>query len=345
MKKFVLCMAILISTVLSACSTDTMQTEQQSLSAPVSTTEMEKPLETFSSEEGKKVTFEAIPDDYFAEIDNKGRLERINYESESGSKYAYVYLPYGYDENDSEQKYDILYLMHGGGGSADTYMGSDSNPNTFKNVIDHMIDNKDVEPLILVMPSFYPTGDSDSSVSNAAQLTEKFHEELVGELIPAVEGKYHTYAESTDIQGLQSSRKHRAFGGFSMGSVTTWYTFIYCLDYFHTFLPASGDCWVMGQMGGNAYSEETAEYLANAAIRSGYSKDDFRIYAATGTEDIAYENLSKQVDAMKSYTDTFEYSTSLGQGNFYFNLAEGGVHTMAAAYNYVYDGLLAMYPG
>ena len=28
-------------------------------------------------------------------------------------KYAYVYLPYGYSEN---EQYDILYLMHGGGG-------------------------------------------------------------------------------------------------------------------------------------------------------------------------------------------------------------------------------------
>ena len=28
-------------------------------------------------------------------------------------KTAYVYLPYGYDETDSDTRYDILYLMHG----------------------------------------------------------------------------------------------------------------------------------------------------------------------------------------------------------------------------------------
>ena len=32
-------------------------------------------------------------------------------------------------------------------------------------------------------------------------------------------------------EGLQASREHRAFGGFSLGAVTTWYQFIYNLDY------------------------------------------------------------------------------------------------------------------
>lgn len=31
---------------------------------------------------------------------------------------AYVYLPYGYDEKDGDTRYDILYLMHGWGMTA-----------------------------------------------------------------------------------------------------------------------------------------------------------------------------------------------------------------------------------
>ena len=36
-------------------------------------------------------------------------------------KTTYVYLPYGYDEKDTETRYNILYLMHGWGGHAGEY--------------------------------------------------------------------------------------------------------------------------------------------------------------------------------------------------------------------------------
>lgn len=38
------------------------------------------------------------------------------------------------------------------------------------------------------------------------------------------EDRYSTYAEGTSAQELTESRSHRAFAGFSMGSVTTWHT-------------------------------------------------------------------------------------------------------------------------
>ena len=37
------------------------------------------------------------------------------------SKAAWVYLPYGYDEDDTQTRYDIIYLMHGWGGAAGEY--------------------------------------------------------------------------------------------------------------------------------------------------------------------------------------------------------------------------------
>lgn len=40
-------------------------------------------------------------------------------------------------------------------------------------------------------------------------------------LTPAVEGKYSSYAQSTAAADLTASRDHRAFMGFSMGSVAT----------------------------------------------------------------------------------------------------------------------------
>ena len=57
----------------------------------------------------------------YHDIDYRGRLHRVDYRStdKDGNvcyKYAQVYTPYGYDP---AKPYDILYLMHGGGGSAD----------------------------------------------------------------------------------------------------------------------------------------------------------------------------------------------------------------------------------
>ena len=53
--------------------------------------------------------------------DHPGQVVEITYDSRDYTdaarpviqKTAYVYLPYGYDETDSDTRYDILYLMHG----------------------------------------------------------------------------------------------------------------------------------------------------------------------------------------------------------------------------------------
>ena len=84
-------------------------------------------------------------------------------------------------------------------------------------------------------------------------------------MIPAVESKYSTYAESVTKEGLEASRDHRGFGGFSMGSVNTWNTFRYCMDYFRYFMPMSG-----------SYSTD-GQYMADLVRQQGYGSDDFFI--------------------------------------------------------------------
>ena len=55
--------------------------------------------------------------------------------------------------------------------------------------------------------------------------------------MPCVESRFHTYAEDVTPEAFQASRAHRAFGGFSLGAVTTWYQFIYNLDFIQYFCP------------------------------------------------------------------------------------------------------------
>jgi hypothetical protein len=185
--------------------------------------------------------------------------ESFSYDDKSTplTKHAIVYLPYDYDES---KPYDIVYNMHGGWSTENTLLGSVSNPSGFKNILDNAIANGEIEPLIMVCPTYNNTSDDDAAdFSLALELTENYHNELLNDLMPAVESQYHTYAwesaessssESTDSSSeassensfaitrdaLDASRDHRAFVGFSMGSVTTWRTFEYCLDEFRYLL-------------------------------------------------------------------------------------------------------------
>jgi len=271
--------------------------------------------------------FIPVPDEYRMENEEQGRIERLEYEAASAdggtdTKYMNVYLPYRYDLN---KKYNILYLMHGGGENVNTIFGGPGQNKELKKIIDNMIAKGDIEPLIIVTPSFY-------GGSNAP---EYFPEELLNEIIPLVENKYSTFATSTDQEGLKASREHRAFGGFSMGSVTTWYTYINCLDYIKYYLPLCGDAWNFGQVTEDNKSE-TAECLANIAKEAAYKPNDFYLFCATGSQDIAYPHLKHQVDAMKKL-DTFIYSSNIDKGNFYFMVANDGTHTWYWVNQYIYN--------
>lgn len=148
-------------------------------------------------------------------------------------KSALVYLPYGYDES---KPYNILYLMHGTGDDQYYWLRTHSYNKT---MLDNLIANGDIEPLIVVTPTFYV--EDDFKDTGLDPLTYSFREELRNDLMPAVESKYSTFAESIDDEGFAASREHRAFAGLSRGAVTTFHSaFCGSLDYFAWFATFSG---------------------------------------------------------------------------------------------------------
>jgi len=187
-----------------------------------------------------------IPESYASEATEQGTVVRFNYNAhlyntdEVIEKHCYVYLPYGYDEN-QDQKYDILYFMHGGGSTAEKFLGGTDSISLNRKTIDHMIQDHLIKPMIVVTPSFYRNDFREDSLPNAGDLVKMFPRELTEELIPAVEKKFRTYAASTSVNDLKAAREHRVFSGFSMGGVTTWWVFGKALDYFKYFIPLSGD--------------------------------------------------------------------------------------------------------
>lgn len=279
----------------------------------------------------------------YHDVNFRGTIEKVIYmttnrDGEPRDKYANVYLPHGYDAADNEKKYNILYVMHGGGGSPDAWLDCCK----VKNMLDYSIDAGEIEPLIVVFPSYYKEkisriGTPDAELERTNVMF--FQSELVDELLPAIEQKYHTYAEDVSKEALKASRMHRGFGGFSMGGCTTWFAFLNHLDYFSQFLPLSGDCWAIEVKGAETKTVETVKILHDCAVKSGYTTDEYFIHVATGTKDAASNPLSLQVEEMKKYPDTFAYDDDYSKGNFHYLLAEGEVHAYEAVYLYLYNYL------
>ena len=121
-----------------------------------------------------------VPESYLTSSDHPGTVEALTYDSmdyvrDEGTiqKTAYVYLPYSYDANDMETRYNVLYLMHGWGGHAGEYFEFAQ----AKNIFDHLIENGDIEPIIIVSASFY-NENSDRDFSSSIEEFRQFHRDF-----------------------------------------------------------------------------------------------------------------------------------------------------------------------
>ena len=263
----------------------------------------------------------------YHDVNRRGTVQRLHYTAQDGdetvvSKYANIYLPFGYSP---ERHYPVLYLIHGGGGNPDAWLDC----SMIKNALDASFAEDRCRPFITVFPGFYHqdpvrSGRGDEAAERGHVL--RFQRELRNDLIPAVDSHF-----STDL-----SRDARAIGGFSMGGVTTWFAFLENLDLFSVFLPLSGDCWQFGGLGGGKQTEKTARYLHDHTVEQGFGKQDFRIFAGTGYEDIAYPNLTPQIEAMKQAADLFEFSEDLEQGNLHYTVMENAPHMYEKVYQHIY---------
>ncbi len=276
-----------------------------------------------------------VPSEYYRNTNGGGTLENLNYttyesftyedKSQTLDKRAVVYLPENYDET---KQYNVLYLMHGGWSDETVYLGSpETGKGLFANVLDHAIANGEIDPLIVVSPTYNNTSPEDSGdYSLAIQLTDQYHNELINDLIPAVIRAFSTYAVDDSYESIVASRDHRAFAGFSMGSVQTWRTFQYNLDAFRYFMPSSGNAGSSGE----AYAQIVRD--------QGYTSDDFVIFAASGTSDFAYSSFKAQIEAMAA-NEMFTIADNEQEGNLYFLEKEGYSHDGYAAMTYFYNGL------
>lgn len=271
-----------------------------------------------------------MPQAMLQETDKKGTVERFEYESqtydENGSKPlhkgAWVYLPYGYD---ASKKYNILYLLHGGGVNEDWWFKMF--PETVT-ILDNMMAQNICEPCIIVTPTYYRGEEIDK---NAEFITEHFHYELRKDLIPAIEKKYATYANGdVSEENLVKTRNHRAFAGLSLGSMTTYRAAFYNnFDLFSWYGPFSGCC---GPNGNRKDEVKRIIETLTAGKERGLELD--YLFCCNGDQDIAY---AEHIEIMEN---TIKESSWLVPGqNYDFFTIPGGVHDMKAWQLHLYHAL------
>jgi len=153
-----------------------------------------------------KAAFPNPPEGFDKERENiaHGKLEMTDYDSKSvgNKRKALVYTPPGYS---ADQKYPVLYLLHGIGGDENEWR-RDGHPEI---ILDNLIAEKKAVPMIIVMPNGRAQPD-DRPGPNAMQTAPafgKFDQDLLGSLIPFMESKY----------SIKSDREGRALAGLSMG--------------------------------------------------------------------------------------------------------------------------------
>ncbi len=291
----------------------------------------------FSSVPQKTETVQ-VPEQFDDPCIHPGTVIEIDYPAKDYTrntnviKPAFVYLPYGYDDS-GNTKYDVLYLMHGWMMTAGDFYSDEFH---IKTLFDHLIDNGNCRPFIAVSLTFDAENRPQSYERSVEELAI-FHYEFAHDVLPYIENQFPTYAEDTSVKGLKRSREHRAFAGFSMGAVTTWHQFIFNLNYVHSFLSMSGDCWIKGNNGGLLHTDATVNELIKAIRRDGWHAGDFLIYAGVGTIDPMYRQVDTQItEMMRRQEFTAE--------NLFYGVKENGYHDMTAAREYFYNALPLIFP-
>ncbi|MBE5891057.1 MAG: hypothetical protein E7282_08840 [Lachnospiraceae bacterium] len=279
------------------------------------------------------IQLDEVPDEYRDTAEEAGTLTEFWYDTrdyngdgEEMEKFAIVYTPFGFQETEN---YNVLYLMHGYGGAATTWLGSPGDETEIKHCIDHMIEDGLMEPLIIVSCTYYDNNEDENTDNYDVYLTEAFSEELKRDIIPSVEAEYPIYAD----------RNHRIFGGFSMGGVTTWYQFLQSMSYFRYYMPLSGSLlWGPDAALYDGGAEWTLDVLKEGLKAQGYTASDFFIYMASGEYDYGRPLLEDQITAMEEDPETFSFGNPSDEGvNCAYGYGSGEDHNAEGRLRYAYN--------
>lgn len=219
-----------------------------------------------------------------------------------------VYLPPSFDEN-TNQKYHVLYLLHGAENSYAEAHNAWKN-NNLKNIVDKVFkDNSNLKQMIIVMPNSYNETFYMNNYKNNNIYYEKY---LYNELIPNVEKILKNKIESTS--------KNSAIAGLSMGGFGATYNGFKYADKFSSAYAMSGAIDL---------SEATPEITQNIAFGkiayalSCANNDEYN-YINSKQQKVYVKNIVKQFD---EYLRGKPLNFEVGPNYKFDNTSLSGGHT------------------
>ena len=235
-----------------------------------------------------------------------GAVAVVNYYSNVLMKFRrfHIYTPPGYEAN--QQKYPVLYLLHGANESDDSW--STVGRGSF--ILDNLIADGKAVPMIIVMPNGHldQTPPNPGAPASLRGEFTTFPDEFVSDIMPYVESHYRTVPD----------RPHRAIAGLSMGGAQTLNIAFANLDRF-----SAVGVFSSGILGGNVadWEKSRLEALDDPKLKKGLKT----VWFSTGADDnlITVSKATVEMLNKHGFAATFQEST--------------GAHTWINWRNYLYQ--------
>jgi enterochelin esterase-like enzyme len=193
-----------------------------------------------------------------------------------GLRRMHIYTPPGYERDN--RRYPVLYLLHGGGDSDNSW----STVGRAGAILDNLIAKQQAVPMIVVMPAGHVSREFQLRMDRNSMGRDKFNEDLTGDVIPWVDKSYRT----------MDDRAHRALAGLSMGGLQTLTLSLGHSDLF-AYVGVFSSGW-FDTMREQAEKSDLAPYKA--------SGKPFKLYwVGVARLDIAKANSGATVDLLKKY--------------------------------------------
>ncbi|MBN2029228.1 esterase [bacterium] len=226
-----------------------------------------------------------------------GSLAKVWYPSPTLNltRRMYVYTPPGYA--DSNERYPVFYLLHGGGGDEDAWTTLGRTPQ----ILDNLIAQGKAKPMIVVMTNGNAnqaagSGDAPVMASAAAQApvdrtqsVGRFEESLVKDVIPYIDSHYRTVA----------TKENRAIAGLSMGGG-------------HTIRATNSHPDMFGYIGvfssGTREPDEAFHQQLDALKESGVNL----YWIGCGVDDFVYESAKTLREVLDAHDFEYTYYESSG---------------------------------
>lgn len=199
-------------------------------------------------------------------------------------RHVNVYVPPGYEKN-PENKYPVLYLVHGWGEDENGW----SVQGHMANIMDGLIASGKAVPMIVVMPS----GDIKTN-SDVRKASGNITDVYIKDMIPFIDKTFRTYTD----------RNHRAMAGLSRGGAQTTATVFANMDKF---------AW-MGTFSGFFFRGNTDSLIEkgfNGIFKdaAAFNKQIKLLFISTGTEE---RSPKASVDVLKAHGINVVYHESQG---------------------------------